>query len=185
MSKPQATYSQPTFQEQSMSTQTVLALGENTTSDNVRTIAVGLAALGCGLNAGVFYAFSTFVMDGLRRASDSAGLAAMQGINESAPRAPFMILFLGTVGLCVAAMVARPTVPVFVGSALYLVGVIGVTAAANIPLNNQLVPLDPTAADSVAVWRHFLSSWLPWNHVRTAAGALAAAAFTWQLARGR
>jgi len=36
------------------------------------------AAIGCGLNGGVFFAWSTFVMDGLRRAAAPAGIAVMQ-----------------------------------------------------------------------------------------------------------
>lgn len=39
------------------------------------------AALGCGLIAGVFFAFSTFVMKGLARIPTEAGVAAMQSIN--------------------------------------------------------------------------------------------------------
>lgn len=37
-----------------------------------------LAALGCGLIAGVFFAFSAFVMKGLGRLSAEQGVSAMQ-----------------------------------------------------------------------------------------------------------
>jgi uncharacterized membrane protein len=40
-----------------------------------------VAALGCGLNAGVFFAFSSFVMAALRRLPPAQGIAAMQSIN--------------------------------------------------------------------------------------------------------
>lgn len=40
-----------------------------------------LAALGCGLIAGVFFAFSTFVMSALARLQPAQGIAAMQSIN--------------------------------------------------------------------------------------------------------
>src|ERR1700754_3380186 len=53
-------------------------------------------ALGCGLNGGVFFAWSTFVMDGLRRAATPAGIAVMQSINRRAPTPAFMLLWLGT-----------------------------------------------------------------------------------------
>ena len=38
-------------------------------------------ALGCGLIAGVFFAFSTFVMKALIRLPASQGIAVMQSIN--------------------------------------------------------------------------------------------------------
>ena len=43
-----------------------------------------VTALGCGLNAGVFFAFSGFVMNGLRRLPAAQGIAAMQSINVTA-----------------------------------------------------------------------------------------------------
>jgi uncharacterized membrane protein len=43
-----------------------------------------ISALSCGLMAGVFFAFSTFVMDGLGRQADTQSIAAMQFINAAA-----------------------------------------------------------------------------------------------------
>ena len=40
-----------------------------------------VTALGCGLNAGVFFAFSSFVMKALARLQPAQGIAAMQSIN--------------------------------------------------------------------------------------------------------
>jgi uncharacterized membrane protein len=40
-----------------------------------------VAALGCGLMAGVFFAFSAFVMKALARLPLAQGIAAMQSIN--------------------------------------------------------------------------------------------------------
>ena len=50
----------------------------------VRTLTI-VGAVGSGLVAGVFFAFSTFVMSGLRRAPAPAGIAAMQSINRAGP----------------------------------------------------------------------------------------------------
>src|SRR4051812_44884516 len=55
-----------------------------------------IGLIGSGLAAGVFFAFSTFVMSGLRRAPANAGLAAMQGINRAAPNPAFMVVLFGT-----------------------------------------------------------------------------------------
>jgi len=46
--------------------------------DRLLFIVTLLAALGCGLIAGVFFAFSTFVMKALARLPTSHGIAAMQ-----------------------------------------------------------------------------------------------------------
>jgi hypothetical protein len=50
-----------------------------------------LTALGCGLAAGVFFAFSTFVMPALVRLQPPQGIAAMQSINITAINPLFMI----------------------------------------------------------------------------------------------
>ena len=57
-----------------------------------------LTALGAGLNAGVFFAFSSFVMKALRRLPASQGISAMNAINKAAPTAWFMTAFVGTAG---------------------------------------------------------------------------------------
>ena len=62
----------------------------------VMRAAVLAAALGSGLVAGVLFAFSTFVMAGLVRLPPEQGLAAMQSINRSALRPPFMAALFGT-----------------------------------------------------------------------------------------
>ena len=47
-------------------------------------IATVLTALGCGLIAGAFFAFSSFVMPALKRLPPAHGIAAMQSINKLA-----------------------------------------------------------------------------------------------------
>ena len=41
-----------------------------------------VTALGCGLSAGALFAFSSFVMHGLRRLPAPQGIAAMQSITS-------------------------------------------------------------------------------------------------------
>jgi uncharacterized membrane protein len=65
-----------------------------------------VTALGCGLMAGAFYAFSSFVMRALGRLPAAQGAAAMQAINVEAPTPGFMAGFLGTGVLSVAVIVA-------------------------------------------------------------------------------
>ena len=64
-----------------------------------------LAAIGAGVNAGVFFAFSTFVMQGLGHLTAPRGIAAMQAINKQAPTPVFMTALMGTALLSVGAVV--------------------------------------------------------------------------------
>lgn len=59
-----------------------------------------LSALGCGLMAGVFFAFSTFVMKALGALPPAQGIAAMQSINVAVINRWFMAAFFGTALLC-------------------------------------------------------------------------------------
>ena len=63
------------------------------------------------------------------------------------------------------------------GSLLYLVGVFGLTAGQNVPLNDTLATVDPHAPGVTAHWQHFLSGWEWANHVRGAASIASAGAF--------
>ncbi|MCX5436632.1 DUF1772 domain-containing protein [Streptomyces sp. NBC_00569] len=143
-----------------------------------------LGALACGVSAGVFIAFSTFVMKGLAALPPAQGIAAMQAINVAAVGPAFMVVFMGAAALCavlaVVTFVLWPepgTVELLLGSALQLVGVFGVTVAANVPRNDALAKLDPEAPDSAGAWRAYVSQWLMWNHVRGGASLAAAASF--------
>jgi uncharacterized membrane protein len=65
-----------------------------------------VAALGCGLIAGVFFAFSSFVMRALGRLPPSGGAAAMQWINVVVLNPVFLGVFVGTAVVCVLVLVA-------------------------------------------------------------------------------
>lgn len=140
-------------------------------------------AVGAALVAGIFYAFSTFVMRALGRLAPREGIAAMQSINVVVINPMFLLAFFGTGALCAAAVVlsllpgsAVPRAPVAAGGVLYLVGCLGVTMVGNVPLNDRLARVGPGAAEAAALWRTYLVRWTWWNHIRTAA-SLAAAAF--------
>ena len=59
------------------------------------------AALGSALIAGVFFAFSTFVMAALARLPPAQGIAAMQAINVTVLNPWFLGVFVGTAIACV------------------------------------------------------------------------------------
>ncbi|MER6345659.1 anthrone oxygenase family protein [Streptomyces sp. NPDC001532] len=143
-----------------------------------------LAVLGTGLTAGVFCAFSAFVMRGLAALPPAQGIAAMRAVNAAAVRPAFMTVFLGSAVLsaviAVVTFVRWPeagAVELLVGSGLFLVGSFGVTAGANVPRNEALRRLDPGAPQAAAYWTAYVREWTAWNHVRTVASAAAALAY--------
>jgi len=70
-------------------------------TDRVFVALTFASALGCGLNAGVFFAFSSFVMPALARVPAAQGIAAMNSINVFAVTPVFMTALFGTAAACV------------------------------------------------------------------------------------
>lgn len=148
-----------------------------------------LAALGCGLVGGVFFAFSTFVLQALARLPAGAGVSAMQSINVLAVRPAFMTALFGTAAVCAAVGVGAVAnwsedgaALLVAGSGLYLLGNVAVTGAANVPLNDDLARADPQADDTAGRWDSYVRRWSRWNHVRTVTAVGACALFLVALA---
>jgi uncharacterized membrane protein len=147
-------------------------------------VLVVVGILGTGLMAGVFCAFSAFVMRGLAALPPAQGVAAMNAINSSAMTPVFMVLFLGVAVLCaviaVVTFVLWPdvgTVRLLLGSGLYLFGAFGVTVVANVPRNEALRKLEPGTPEAVTYWPAYVREWTRWNHVRALASAAAAVVY--------
>ena len=143
------------------------------------------AALGCGIVAGVFFAFSTFVMPALGRLPASHAVAAMQSINIVALNRWFLGVFSGTALGCAVLLIVSltrwsgPSAGLSIGgSLLYVVGAFGVTIVFNVPRNDALAVLNPEAPDAGAIWQVYVSSWTLWNTVRCAAALAGGAALT-------
>jgi len=142
-------------------------------------IAATAAAVSSAAVGGLFYAFSTFVMRGLDRAEPAEAIAAMRGINaEAQANPPFLFLFVGSallalvVGVIAVVQFARPGSGYIVAGAILALVAFVVTMAFNVPLNNTLDALDPTAmsaTDALREWQAYLGPWTAWNHVRTVA----------------
>ena len=65
----------------------------------LQMLMVGLlwfSAVGCGLLAGLYFAFSAFIMTALGRIGQAAGIAAMNAINVAIVQSLFMPIFLAT-----------------------------------------------------------------------------------------
>lgn len=164
-------------------------VGVEMTIDGPYFVLTVLGVVGTGLVAGVFCAFSTFVMQGLAALPPAQGVAAMKAINVTALRPAFMLVFVGSAVLCaviaVVTFVLWPdegTVELLVGSALYLFGSFGLTMFANVPRNEALMKLDAGTPEAAAYWPTYVREWTAWNHVRMVASAGAAVAYVLAIA---
>jgi uncharacterized membrane protein len=144
-----------------------------------------LSATGAGLVAGIFFAFSAFVMTALGRLSAPNGISAMQSINVAVLNPVFFSVFFGTgavsLALAIAALVrwsAHDALYPLVGALLYVVGCVLVTVVFNVPLNNKLKAVDPESSDGASLWSAYLTTWTAWNTVRTVASLAASVLFT-------
>ncbi|RUO98808.1 anthrone oxygenase family protein [Hyphomicrobium sp.] len=154
------------------------------------TILLWFLAVGCGVMAGVYFAFSAFVMASLGRIDQAAGIAAMNAINVDIVRSLFMPLFFGTslasLALAVLAFLTwgnSSSAPALAGAAIYVIGMFVVTILFNVPLNDALAVTDPGSPDSALLWTRYVATWTQWNHVRTLASAAASALFIFALTR--
>lgn len=138
-------------------------------------IVTGVTAAASGVLGGAFFAFSSFVMPGLRALPARDGIVAMQGINEAAPRSLLMLpLLASAVGSAVVGVHAAAASDLearglrITGAALGLASLM-ITGVANVPRNNALAALDAGAPGAAAGWADFLAGWTRWNHARTVA----------------
>lgn len=140
-----------------------------------------MSALGAGISAGVFFAFSTFVMRGLNQPAGEA-VAAMQGINLAAPTPVFMAALFGTgalgLGVAVRALVDtdRPGVTWTIAGAAMHLATLALTAGFHVPRDNALAAIGPNDTTVDARWATYLGQWTTANHLRIVLCAGAAVA---------
>jgi uncharacterized membrane protein len=137
-------------------------------------------AVGSGVVTGVFFAFSTFVMPALARLPAEQGIAAMQAINVAAINRWFMGAMFGAAATSLLLVItpflgwSGPGSGLrLTGGVMYLLGIVVVTIAFNVPRNDALAVLSPNASEAAALWSRFLVEWTRWNHVRTVTGIAA------------
>ena len=146
------------------------------------------SAIGCGVMAGVNFAFSGFVMNSLARLEPTSGMAAMQMINRVILRSAFMPLFLGTTlaagAVSLLGVLSGQGGATVLGGIVYVVGMFVSTILFNVPLNNKLDRSDINGAEGRAFWEFYCRRWRHWNHSRMLASLLAAALFIHALGQG-
>lgn len=141
-------------------------------------------AIATGLVSGIFYGFSSFVMPALGRMPAPQGIAAMQSINVTVITPSFLILFMGSALASVAAIILSivrwgtpGALQTIIGSLAYVIGTFGWTVVFHLPKNDALSELPAESAEAAAFWERFLPVWTAGNTFRTAAAAVAMAAF--------
>lgn len=150
-------------------------------SDDVVFVVTIVAAVSSGVLAGLLFAFSSFVMRGLRALPPAQGIASMQSINAAVNNPVFLAAFVGTAIVNLVAVITAfvrwgepEAIYLLVGGLLYVVGVFGMTAVYHQPRNLALASVDPVADDAAETWERYAVEWTTWNHVRTFAGVAAA-----------
>ncbi|ACZ91961.1 DUF1772 domain-containing protein [Streptosporangium roseum] len=154
-----------------------------------RSTALVASTLTTGLIAGLFYAFSCAVMLGLGRTDDRTFVSAMQWINVKILNGWFLIPFMGALALIALAGAlhlrgdGRSVLP-WIVAALVLYGMtFAITAAVNVPLNNQLAAAgEPDGiTDLAAVREAFEATWNRWNLIRALTSTAAFGCLVWAL----
>jgi uncharacterized membrane protein len=146
-------------------------------------MALGLSS---ALVAGVFLAFSDFVMRGLIAAEAGGGIDSMQQLNRTVMRSVFLTTFLAlvpaTIGMAGYAWLklSGPGQALLIAAAvIYVVTVFLVTVAGNVPMNERLDTFAHASADAQTYWLTYGRVWTWWNHVRTGGSILTAVCFMW------
>lgn len=140
-----------------------------------------LTALAAALIAGLFYAWSCSVIPGLSRLPDADYINAMQQLNRAIENPVFFASFMGALILlpCCTLVLYRQQGhwPGYLTAAtlVYWIGVMGVTAAGNIPLNKALdaFSLHTATREAIAAQRALFE--LPWrrlHNIRTIAACI-------------
>lgn len=141
---------------------------------------VATAAVCAGVSGGVYFAFSAIVMPALRSLPASQAVPAMQRINSNAVRLPFMAVFLGGAAASAAVILTEllsssmsPPEPFRIAGAGLAIAAFGITLVRNVPLNNALIGIAPSASDTTMKWQSFERNWRAANLARAAVSVAA------------
>jgi uncharacterized membrane protein len=151
-------------------------------------IALGAAAIGSGLIAGIYFAFSAFIMRAFDSLDTSEAVTAMNSINEIILRSLFMPLFFGSTLVSLALVVLAlfnwnetGAGVMLIAGAIYFFGMFVCTLVFNVPLNNRLAGVNKASPNTEQVWTHYFKTWSRWNHVRTVSSLITCLLSIWLL----
>ncbi|WP_053205886.1 DUF1772 domain-containing protein [Jiangella muralis] len=147
------------------------------------------SAVSAGLMAGVYFAFSSMIMPGLRRLQPGEAIRAMQSIDVALMNAWFLTAFVGSAvlsGISVVYSITRwgeeEAIYLLIAGLLLIFGSIVLTGSYHIPRNKALHLVDPDGPEAKRRWETYDSEWTSWNHVRAVASLAAAILFAAGLA---
>ena len=145
---------------------------------DTKQILLTTSIVATGLMAGLFYGWSVSIIPGTRRLSSPDYVGLMQHINREILTPRFLLPFVGIPLLLGAAAFMqfragdqRRGMILSASALTYLIGVFGVTAAGNVPLNDALDAFDlrTVTAEQIEQRREsYETPWNRWNTVRTA-----------------
>jgi len=143
-------------------------------TSSIVTALLWIAALSSGLIAGVYFAFSVFIMHAFSKIDTTQSIAAMNSINKVILRSLFMPLFFGSSIISVLLIISAfahwdeaDALLTLTAGAIYFIGMFVCTVVFNVPLNNSLAKLKANSANTQQTWIHYLKNWTSWNHLRT------------------
>lgn len=136
------------------------------------TILASLSTVAVGLMSGIYWAFTTAVMPGLRDRDDRSFIVTMQSINRRILNPWFLTIFMGSLLLPIATAIA-----LFldndndarwwgIAGAIAAAVPFAITIGGNVPLNNTLDAATPND-DQAATRRAFEGPWTRLNLWRT------------------
>ena len=141
-----------------------------------------------GLMAGIYAAFSIFIMRSLASLDVLPAANAMIAINKTIVKTLFAPLFFGSVVLYAVALIntrfdplPQGTILLVTAAALYIVGMFIVTMKGNVPMNNRLQALANAPPQLRQYWPVYRQQWTKLNHIRTLCCTLACALLCYQL----
>jgi len=152
------------------------------------TVLLWTAALSSGLIAGVYFAFSGFIMKAFAKLETAQSVTAMNAINEIILRSLFMPVFFASSIISLLLIVAAIAYWDEAGAGLaliagmvYFIGMFVCTVVFNVPLNNALSRLGPASDNAQQAWSHYLKNWTKWNHLRTVSSLVTSVLCIWLL----
>jgi len=157
-------------------------------SSSIVTALLWTAALSSGLIAGVYFAFSAFIMQAFEKIDTTQSIAAMKSINQTILRSLFMPLFFGSSLISVCLIIAAfaqwgedDAELILIAGSVYFIGMFVCTVFFNVPLNNSLERLDPNSTNAHQLWCRYQKTWTSWNHLRTVSSFVTCILCIWLL----
>lgn len=157
-------------------------------SSFVVTALLWISALSGGLMAGVYFAFSGFIMQAFDNTETSHAIIVMNSINERIQHSLFMPLFFGSSIVSVLLMIftfvywtETGSIYMLFSGLVYFVGMFACTVIFNVPLNGLLAKQDAGSEEAKQVWLHYRQIWTRWNDLRVLSSLVMSMLSVWLL----